>query len=57
VDAASLGRVESILDGIAHAVIGHVDDSSALEVVGTSTARERAPIDRLQSAWNAPTGG
>jgi phosphoribosylformylglycinamidine synthase len=57
VDAASLGRVESILDGIAHAVIGHVDDSSALEVVGTSTARERAPIDRLQAAWNAPTGG
>jgi phosphoribosylformylglycinamidine synthase len=57
VDPASLGRVESILDGVPHAVIGHVDDSGGLEVVGANTARERAPIERLQAAWNAPTGG
>jgi phosphoribosylformylglycinamidine synthase len=57
VDPALLGRVEAILDGVPHAVIGHVDDSGGLEVVGANTARERAPIERLQAAWNAPTGG
>jgi phosphoribosylformylglycinamidine synthase len=57
VDPALLGRVEAILDGVPHAVIGHVDDSGGLEVVGENTARERAPIERLQAAWNAPTGG
>ncbi len=57
VDVVHLPTVQAHLDGIAHAVIGTVTNSTTLEVVGIRTPHESMSIDTLRASWNAPTGG
>ena len=57
VDVVHLPKVQAHLDGIAHAVIGTVTNSTTLEVVGIRTPQESMTLDTLRAAWNAPTGG
>ena len=56
VEPASLGTVQAHLDGVPHAVIGHVAAEPVLTVVGVRSPRESIGIHELRSAWSTPAG-